>query len=84
MNDIFKGAVMTIVALDSESADDGLPGVSDCEPQRSAPVVTIDCVRMLVATAVYPFINPAANFAFNAVGAGIRHFGLPVPTWHEN
>ena len=84
MNDIFKGAVMTMVALDSENADDGLPGVSDCEPQRSAPVVTIDGVRMLVATAAYLFINPAANFAFNAVRAGIRHFGLPAPTWHEN
>ena len=77
MNVIFKGAVMTIVALDCESADDRLPGISTNGPPRSVPVVTIDGVRLLVATTVYPFLNPARDRALGNLDAGITELWTP-------
>jgi Heterokaryon incompatibility protein (HET) len=47
MNDVFNGATMTIVALDSMDADDTLHGVAAYATPRAVDVIEIDGIAML-------------------------------------
>ena len=54
MNDIYKSATMTIIALDSDCADDSLPGVRQpFEPSRKSSITIIDGIRLLQTKKAY-------------------------------
>ena len=54
MNEIYLAAIMTIVALDSDNADSGLPGVRPYNAPRALKIETIEGIR---CTTVHPSLR---------------------------